>query len=65
MENSSAKDLVVGSVLSVRQSNGQWVEKKIYKVSANSVWFPGMGDTSYVTRVSIDSYPNTYKIVKV
>lgn len=64
MENSTAKDLVVGSVLSVRQSNGQWVEKKIYKATANSVWFPGM-TTSYVTRVSIDSYPNTYKIVKV
>jgi hypothetical protein len=63
MENVSAKDLVVGSVLSVRQSNGQWVEKKIYKVSANSIWFPGM-KTSYVTRLSIDIYPNTYKIVK-
>jgi hypothetical protein len=63
MENVSAKDLVVGSVLSVRQSNGQWVEKKIYKVSANSIWFPGM-TTSYVTRLSIDIYPNTYKIVK-
>jgi hypothetical protein len=64
MENIVAKDLVVGSVLSVRQSNGQWVEKKIYKVSANSVWFPGM-TTSYVTRASIDIYPNTYKIIKM
>ena len=65
MEISAAKDLVVGSVLSVRQKDGKWVEKKIYKVSAKSIWFPGMGDTSYVTRVSVDSYPNTYKIVKI
>jgi len=65
MENSAAKDLVVGSVLSVRQRDGKWVEKTIYKATANSVWFPGMGDASYVTRVSIDSYPNTYKIVKI
>ena len=64
MESSSAKDLVVGSVLSVRQNNGEWVDKKIYKVSANAVWFPGMR-TSYVTRASVDIYPNTYKIVKV
>ena len=52
MEISAAKDLVVGSVLSVRQRDGKWVEKKIYKVSAKSIWFPGMGDTSYVTRVT-------------
>jgi hypothetical protein len=63
MENVSAKDLVVGSVLSVRQGDGRWVERKIYKTSAHAVWFPGM-TTSYVTRLSIDIYPNTYKIVK-
>jgi hypothetical protein len=64
VENSSARDLAVGSVLSVRQGDGRWVERKIYKTSAHAVWFPGM-KTSYVTRVSIDTYPNTYKIVKV
>lgn len=59
-----AKDLNVGSVLLVRQKDGQWKERVIYKATARSIWFPGM-DTAYVTRETVDGYPNTYKIVKV
>lgn len=59
-----AKDLSVGSVLSVRQKDGQWKEKVIYKATDRSIWFPGM-DTSYVTRETVDGYPNTYKIIKL
>lgn len=59
-----AKELNVGSVLLVRQKDGQWKERVVYKVTLRSVWFPGM-DTSYVTRETIDGYPNTYKILKV
>jgi hypothetical protein len=59
-----AKDLSVGSVLSVRQRDGQWKERVIYKATARSIWFPGM-ETSYVTRETVDGYPNTYKIVKL
>jgi hypothetical protein len=58
-----AKDLVVGSVLLVRQKDGQWRDRVIYKATERSIWFPGM-DTSYVTRATIDGYPNTYKILK-
>lgn len=59
----TAKELGVGSVLLVRQKDGQWKERVIYKATPRSVWFPGM-ETSYVTRETIDGYPNTYKIVK-
>lgn len=59
-----AKDLLEGSVLLVRQKDGQWKERVIYRTTARSVWFPGM-ETSYVTRETIDGYPNTYKIIKI
>jgi hypothetical protein len=63
-QDPTAKDLKVGSVLLVRQKDGQWKERMVYRASNHAVWFPGM-NTSYVTRATVDGYPNTFKIIKL